>query len=117
LPSPWLLDDITDTRLCTAFDVAVDRGCLHHLPALAHPRWAHALAGLVRPDGVLIVKTDAPQASAERATRKLTADELAILLMPAFALIASRPSSFPVAGAHGESVPATLAVLRRTRGD
>jgi hypothetical protein len=99
LPITWLVDDITDSRLGGGFQVAVDRGCLHHLPETAAPRWAHTLARLVSSGGVLLVKTDAPTAGHGL--------DLSALLAPAFDLVEARPCAFPGRG------PATLAVLRR----
>lgn len=110
LPITWLRDDITDTRLKGGFQVAVDRGCLHHLPVVAQPRWANAVARLVARGGLLLVETDAPAAPADRGTQRLGPDALAKLLAPAFTLVSARPSTFPT---ERGLVPATLTILRR----
>lgn len=110
LPIAWLVDDITDSRLAGGVAVAIDRGVLHFLPDLAAPRWAHTMARLVVPGGLLLAKLDAPEAPAHRRTQRYTAARLTALLAPAFELVATHAQGF--AGRHG-TTPATLFVLRR----
>lgn len=109
-PVTWLRDDITDSRIETRFRVVIDRGCVHHLAPVEVPRWAHAVARLVLPGGLLIVKADAPDAPATRDTRRLDGASLLALLAPAFALVEARDARFRWGD---EDVPAVITVLRR----
>lgn len=107
----WLQDDITDTRLRGAFDVVLDRGCLHVLAADEAPRYAESLARLVRPGGRWILKS--LTADAARDARPYGPDELHALLGAAFEVVEDHASTLP---GPRDAPPARLFVLRRRSG-
>ena len=106
----WVLGDATAPRLAGAgagFDVAVDRGLLHCLPADQRAGYAAAVTAHVAPGGALLVVVHAP--GAELGTHPVTADELRALL-PGFAM--RRAVATQLAGS-----PAQLFELSRAGGD
>ncbi|MBC8071897.1 MAG: class I SAM-dependent methyltransferase, partial [Deltaproteobacteria bacterium] len=111
LPIVWLQDDVTDSHLHSAFDVAVDRGCLHLLGPQSAVRWAAAMARSVRPGGALVLKTCDEASAAERHTVAYDAAGLAGLLGDAFVIESERASTLP--GPDG-GAGARLFVLRRS---
>jgi SAM-dependent methyltransferase/3-polyprenyl-4-hydroxybenzoate decarboxylase len=89
----FMLGDVTAPRPGghgAVFDVAVDRGLLHCLPAEQRAGYAAAIAALVAPGGALLVIAHAP--GAELGTHPVTAEELRALL-PAFELVRTTPTT------------------------
>ncbi|MCY0989586.1 methyltransferase domain-containing protein [Nannocystis sp. ILAH1] len=103
----WLCDDITETRLRGRFDAAIDRACLHLLAGAEAGRYAAAMARLLRPGGVLIVKTLAEPAAG---VTLYSREAIAALFAPAFAL--EREAASTLAG-PAAAPAARLFVLRR----
>jgi 3-polyprenyl-4-hydroxybenzoate decarboxylase/SAM-dependent methyltransferase len=88
----FVLGDVTGSQsggLGGAFDVAVDRGLLHCLPAEQCARYAAAVTTLVAPGGALLIVAHAP--GAELGTHPVTAGDLRALL-PAFELVRAAPT-------------------------
>ena len=73
-----------------AFEVAVDRGLLHCLPAEQRAGYAASVTALVAAGGALLVVAHAP--GAELGTHPVTAEELHALL-PAFELVRAVPTA------------------------
>jgi SAM-dependent methyltransferase/3-polyprenyl-4-hydroxybenzoate decarboxylase len=113
LPVTWLEDDITGSHIRGQFDVVIDRGCLHLLPADRWPRYAENVSRLTSPGGTLLLKLDSPTAQVDRHTHRFTAEELRALLSPAFELVRATPSVLARDGATGDAV---LYEFRRTSG-
>jgi 2-polyprenyl-3-methyl-5-hydroxy-6-metoxy-1,4-benzoquinol methylase len=83
----WIEGDVTDGGVVGgAFDVVIDRGCLHGLVPAMHARWATAMARLTRPGGLLLTKTLSPAERAPGHTHAFTVDELQALVHESFAL-------------------------------
>ena len=53
----FLADDILGSGLAESFDYAVDRGLLHAIPPESRGIYVQAVASLVRPGGILFLKT------------------------------------------------------------
>jgi SAM-dependent methyltransferase len=107
----WLHDDVTATKLHAAFDVVVDRGCLHLLAAEEARAYVHAMKRLVRADGHLVVKAFVAATASSRGTHPYDAAKLQALLGDAFALVREAASTLP---GPGDAPEARLFVLRRT---
>ena len=103
LPILFVLDDITQPRLDTQFDIAVDCGLLHCLPRAQWDAYARAVTMRVAIGGTLILV--AHQRGAELATTAITVDELRALL-PAFDLARATETTL-------SRRPATLFELER----
>ena len=99
LPITWLLDDITESRLETKFDVVLDRGCLNVLRPYEVEAYAASLARLTADSSLLIIKAHAAPYPAEEIAR----------LFAGFDLQASDPTTIA-----RTNTPALLSVLRRT---
>jgi SAM-dependent methyltransferase len=110
----WLHDDVLATRLRGAFDVVLDRGLLHVLPAARHQDYAAALARLVRPGGALLLKVHAAGEPGDLGTRRFTPAEIAALFAPAFSVERAEDAVFP--GPGGRAPKALSFVLRRVSG-
>jgi SAM-dependent methyltransferase/3-polyprenyl-4-hydroxybenzoate decarboxylase len=108
-PVVWLQDDVTATRLRARFDAVVDRACLHVLSGDEPARYAATLARLVRPGGVLIIKTFAEGAT-ERSATAYSADAMSRLFDDDFVLERDDASSLP---GPRDAPAARLFVLRR----
>lgn len=109
-PIAWVCDDITRSRLHGQFAVVLDRGCLHLLAPEQLEGYAHAVARLTAPGGVLLLKTHAAAEANSRGTTPYDAARVERLLGTWFALESDASSSFP-----GPNVAphARLFVLRR----
>ena len=58
----FLVDDILDTRLAAdQFDVVLDRGCLHSLYHFGKDRYLSNLLRILRPQGMVLLKTMSPK--------------------------------------------------------
>jgi len=102
----WVLGDVLDPPPLAEFDVATDRGCLHCLPRSEWPRYAATMARAVRRGGLLILKEHAPEEGGKHGTSPPSAEELAEILGPAFAMKQWRASTFA-----GKIAPAPSAIL------
>jgi SAM-dependent methyltransferase/3-polyprenyl-4-hydroxybenzoate decarboxylase len=111
LPIVWLHDDVTDSHLHSAFDVAVDRGCLHVLSPEGATRWAATMVRSVRPGGAVVLKVFDEASAPARNTIAYDATRLSGLLGDAFAIESEQPST--LAGPD-EGASARLFVLRRS---
>ena len=106
----WLEDDITNTRLHRAFDVAIDRGCLHLLSPSAAARYANAVAGLVSPGGFLLLKTHDVSEGDAHGTTPYERESLEKLLGGSFEVVEEQASTLP---GPDRAPKARLFVLRR----
>ena len=106
-PVIWLQDDITDTRLRSAFAVVVDRACLHVLPSESAASYAASVAKLVAPGGALIIKAFAEDL---RGATGYTAERVGALLGRDFVLESEAASTLP---GPVDAPAARLFVLRR----
>ncbi len=107
----WLRDDITATTLHAAFDVVVDRGCLHLLGSEEAHAYAVAMRRLVRTGGHLVVKAFVAATASARGTHPYDAAKLQALLGDAFALEREAASTLP---GPADAPEARLFVVRRT---
>jgi SAM-dependent methyltransferase/3-polyprenyl-4-hydroxybenzoate decarboxylase len=110
-PIAWIADDILHTRLRGAFDVILDRGLCHLLGADDLPRYAAAVAELLRPGGRLLLKCHSSAEPHDHGARRFSREDLAALFGAAFALERADDTVFP--GPRGHAPKALLAVLRR----
>ena len=110
LPVLWLEDDITKSRLCRQFDVAVDRGCLHLLGPDAALAYAANISALLAPGGHLLLKTHASEEGDRHGTTPHTRATLEPLFASWFEIVEEHPSTFP---GPAETPSAKLFVLRR----
>lgn len=53
----WIQDDILNSNLKQAFDFILDRGCFHVLPPECRQDYVRVVAGLIKPEGYLFLKT------------------------------------------------------------
>ncbi len=111
-PVIWLEDDITASKLHGAFEIVIDRGCLHLLGADRTPAWAASVARLTAPDGLLLLKTLAPGDAEPRGAKPWSAGDLEALLGDAFTLEHEAASTLP---GPTDAPAARLFVLRRRR--
>src|SRR5262249_40651489 len=100
-----------DSRIHRAFDVAIDRGCLHLLDPDAAVRYAENVAALVSPGGFLLLKTHDIQEENRHGTTPYTRAALEDLFGGAFDVVEEHASDFP---GPIETPAARLFVLRRT---
>ena len=112
VPVVWLEDDVADSKLHGAFDIVVDRGCMHLLAPDRAAAWASCVTRLTEPGGVLVLKTLAPGAAEPRGAKPWGAHDLEALLGHAFAIEHEAASTLP---GPTESPAAALFVLRRAR--
>ncbi len=114
LPVLWLEDDITDSRIHRQFDIAFDRGCLHVLQPDAAARYAGSVASLLRPGGLLLLKTHDSQEGDRHGTLPYTRAALEELFEGSFEIVEEHASDFP----GPQATPrARLFALRRTTPD
>lgn len=107
----WVLDDVLDTRLRGAFDVAVDRGLFHVLPRDRQSAYVAAARALVRPGGHLVLKAHAADEPGDHGTQRLSRDDVLRIFGDAFELVHLEPSTLP--GPAGRAPRAILCALRR----
>ena len=104
----FVRDDVRATRVVSAFDVVVDRGCMHALVGAARAAYAASISRLVRPGGALLLVSDAAAARSDRATSRLGPTEIALEL-PLFDLERAAPTTLD----EGDPGTAWLSVWRR----
>lgn len=87
----WVRDDITATALRSTFDVVIDRGCLHALPARARPAYAASVRRVTGPGSTVLVfaHVGGPRV---RGILPVSEDEIASLFASAFH-VEVRPAS------------------------
>ena len=110
-PIVWVLDDVLDTRLRGAFDVAVDRGLFHVLPRAAQATYVAAARALVRPGGHLVLKAHAADEAGDHGTQRLSRDDVLRIFGDAFELVHLEASTLP--GPAGRAPKAILCALQR----
>lgn len=108
----WLRDDITDSALQGNFDVVVDRGCLHLLPADQLAGYAASVTRLTVSGGVLLLKTHDPSVGNRLGTTPYAGEDVRSLLGTAFELLSETETTFP---GPRDAPAARLFVLRRRR--
>ncbi len=106
----WVRDDITESRLHGEFALVLDRGCLHLLAPEQRAGYAHTLARLTAPGGLLLVKTHALAEAESRGTTPYDGARIEGLLGRWFVLESNAPSRFP---GPAEAPHARLFGLRR----
>jgi SAM-dependent methyltransferase/3-polyprenyl-4-hydroxybenzoate decarboxylase len=105
-----VVDDACSSGLVGPFDLALDRACLHSLPASRHAAYAATMERLVAPGGLLVVVCDAPDATAQRATHRFEESDLRAIFGEAFEVGAAMPA---VLRHRGAASPARSFVLQR----
>jgi SAM-dependent methyltransferase len=110
-PITWVLDDVRRSTLRGAFEVVLDRACLHCLPREDWPAYASTVSRLTAPRGWLLLKTHAPEQPRSLGTHPPSREELDALLAPAFQLVDRRDSTLP--GPVPEAPPAVVSLFRR----
>ncbi|MCX7854455.1 MAG: methyltransferase domain-containing protein [Anaerolineae bacterium] len=84
LPIRFYRADVTNLNFLTGpFDLALDVGCLHGLPAEGRGRYAAEVGRLVRPGGLYMLYAFLPQADGPPG-RGITPEEVRRLFSPAF---------------------------------
>jgi SAM-dependent methyltransferase len=112
VPVTWVRDDILETRLSGHFDLVVDRGCFHLLAEAARPRYVEALARLMAPGALLLLKVHAADEPRSRGPRRYGPEEVAALFAPRLLLRSAEGGIF---GGPGADLPrALLCQLVRT---
>jgi hypothetical protein len=104
------VDDVTQSSVVGSFDVCVDRGCLGCIPVSRRERYAAAVASLVRPSGVLVLKVHEAPARQVRA-HGFTREDVQALFEPWFLPIAVNESRLRFG--EIQEGPALLFELRR----
>jgi 2-polyprenyl-3-methyl-5-hydroxy-6-metoxy-1,4-benzoquinol methylase/3-polyprenyl-4-hydroxybenzoate decarboxylase len=110
-PIVFVRDDVLSTRLDGAFDVVLDRGLFHVLPAARQDDYVAAVRRLVRPGGVLLLKVHAADEPQDHGTRRLSRGEVAAIFGAAFTVAHAEDTTFP--GPGGRAPKAILFVLAR----
>lgn len=111
LPITFLADDVTDSALCTPFDVIVDRGTLHALPLARRDGYARTISSCTRPGSIVIVEAHAPPEDPRVLSNPMTEDEITALMGPAMQLVRSEHGTF--AGTLEPAPASVLCVFRR----
>lgn len=97
----FVVDDICATRLDDQFDLAVDVGCLHVLPAERQPGYAASVSKLVRAGGFLFLKCfSAEEPDPGFGPMRFTLPDLDRALGAAFQRVGARPTTFKGPRAH-----------------
>jgi hypothetical protein len=91
----WIVDDILATRLRGTFDVALDRGLCHVLPAADRTRYAAAVRDLLRPGGRLLLKCHSAAEPDDHGAHRFTRDDIAALFGGGFDLVRVEDTTFP----------------------
>ncbi len=105
-------DNILDTSLeAASVDLIVDRGVFHVLPPEARPRYVHEVHRLLRPGGLLLLKTFSDKEPGEYGPYRLSPGELRSCLAESFDLESLEDSVFQ--GPGGASPRALFGVFRR----
>src|SRR6185437_16093317 len=110
-PIVWLDDSIISTHLRSTFDVVLDRGLLHVLPAGDQPLYAASVRDLLRPGGRLLLKVHSSAEPADHGTRRFTREDVAAHFGEAFDLTHVEDTTFP--GPGGRAPRALLCALVR----
>jgi len=110
-PIVFVRDDVLATGVIGAFDVVLDRGLLHVLPAPRLGDYAAAVRRLVRPGGLLLLKVHSADEPADHGTRRLSRADVAALFGDAFTVEHAEDTVFP--GPGGRAPKAILFVLAR----
>lgn len=105
----WAVGDVLDLPMQdSTVDLATDRGCLHYLEDTHRTRYAHELARVLRPGGLVLVRG---MSAPERYKTAVTGPAIrAVFAPPNFGVVSS--VAFTMLGANGRA-PATLALVRR----
>lgn len=82
-------DDILNSRLESTFDAVFDRGCFHVLAPADRPRYAQALAELVKPQAFFFLKCFSIEQPGEVGPYRLTLGELETTFTSAFELLSA----------------------------
>lgn len=105
------VDNILDSRLEDGLaDVVVDRGTFHVLPPEARPRYASVVRKVLRPRGVLLLKTFSDQEPGTDGPYRLSPGELRSYFRDGFELLGIDDTVF-----QGTLEPAPKALLARFR--
>lgn len=106
------VDNILNSSLpAGAFDAVVDRGTFHVLPPEARPRYAATVHRILRPHGLLYLKTFSDKQPGDEGPYRLSPGELRAYFLDAFDIVSIEDSEF-----QGTLTPfpqALFAIFRR----
>lgn len=106
------VDNILDSRLEAGLvDLVVDRGVFHVLPPGARPRYVHEVHRILRPRGLLFLKTFSDKEPGEFGPYRLSPGELRSYFLEAFDVESLEDAVFQ--GPEGNQPKALFAVFRR----
>jgi 3-polyprenyl-4-hydroxybenzoate decarboxylase len=106
----WMQDDITDSKVRGAFNVALDRGCFHLLPDEKCRAYVDCVARLLPAGSALVIKSLAGDTAAQLGTRPCTDAEVDRWFGRRFEIERSADTEF---ASEDGPVPGRLVVLRR----
>jgi SAM-dependent methyltransferase/3-polyprenyl-4-hydroxybenzoate decarboxylase len=112
IPVDWRVDDVRRSEVPGAFDVVVDRGCLHTLDVAGARAYARAVAQRTHAGSLLVLKVHRVDEPGDWHTLRYGLADLEALFSPAFELQRWSRSTLP---AEGRTLPARawLAVFER----
>ncbi len=106
------VDNVLDSRLPDAFvDAVVDRGMFHVLPPERRPRYVATVHRILRPDGLLLLKTFSDREPRQEGPYRLSRAEIRGLFQGAFEILVLEDTVFQ--GMLREPPKALFATLRR----
>ena len=101
-------DDFLASKLNSHFDVVLDRGTFHTLPASARASYTKSIGRLTGPGSIFVVFHDSKEADGRFATMRMPPEELEGVFVGF-----ERITSFPVTLRRAEEGKAFCTVLRR----
>lgn len=111
----FLVDDITSTQLDMRFDIIVDRGCLHVLPASQHAQYLHNVCLLLRERGLILLKVLSDECGkADFGPLRFSSSQIQKLFQKNFEVVRMDKSVYQ--GSTLNPPPAWFVVLRKKGG-
>jgi uncharacterized protein (DUF924 family)/2-polyprenyl-3-methyl-5-hydroxy-6-metoxy-1,4-benzoquinol methylase len=80
----FVRDDVLATSLGGPFDLVLDRGCFHVLAPDQRGAYVRAVAGLIRPNGLLFLKTFSDEQPGTQGPHRFAPDQIRAIFEPAF---------------------------------
>jgi cyclopropane fatty-acyl-phospholipid synthase-like methyltransferase len=106
------VDNILDSRLEEGLvDTVIDRGVFHVLPPEGRPRYVNEVHRILRPRGLLLLKTFSDKEPGTYGPYRLSPGELRTCFRESFDIVSIEDSVFP--GTLPDAPKALFAVLRR----
>lgn len=88
-------NNILDNHLDTKFDFVIDRGCYHVFPVEDRKKYVRAVAGLLRPGGILLLKCFSNRPKGNLGPYRIHPEEIDEFFRPSFAVLSIKHTVFP----------------------